>query len=164
MTSLLSGTRNGMFAALILAFARVMRRAIVVSGTRNARAISSTVRPPSSRSVRATRASAGSAGWQQVKISRRRSSSTSPVGSCGVSSVIMSAAWCLVSRRDSRRMRSMAWWVAVVVSQPPGFGGMPSVGHCSTAASRASPAASSAMSRSPKRLASEATTRPYSSR
>ena len=48
--------------------ARTMRWAIVGSGTRKARAISSVVRPPSRRSVSATRASAESTGWQAVKI------------------------------------------------------------------------------------------------
>ena len=43
---------------------------------RKARAISSVVRPQTSRSVSATWASGGRAGWQQVKISRSRSSST----------------------------------------------------------------------------------------
>ena len=42
--------------------------------TRNARAISSVVRPPSRRSVSATRASVDSTGWQAVKIRRSRSS------------------------------------------------------------------------------------------
>ena len=50
----------------------------------------------------------------------------------------MSAAWCLASRWDSRRIRSMARLPAVVVSQPPGFGGTPSAGQRSTAASSAS--------------------------
>ena len=44
------------------------------SGTRKARAISSVVRPPRVRSVSATWASSASAGWQQVKMSSRRSS------------------------------------------------------------------------------------------
>src|SRR4051794_6238481 len=153
-----------MCAPLILALARVMRCAIVVSGTRNAAAISATVSPPSSRRVSATRASGASAGWQQVKSSRRRSSSTAPVGSCGVSSWIIRAAWCLASRCCSRRIRSIARRTAVVVSQPPGLGGTPSTGQRSRAARSASPAASSATSRSPKRRVSEATTRPNSSR
>ena len=55
-----------------------MRWASVGSGTRNARAISSVVSPPSSRSVSATRASVESTGWQVVKIRPRRSS---PIGS-----------------------------------------------------------------------------------
>ena len=50
---------------------------MVGSGTRNARAISSVVRPPSRRSVSATRASVDSTGWQAVNISRSRSSPTS---------------------------------------------------------------------------------------
>ena len=41
----------------------------------------------------------------------------------------MSAAWCLASRWDSRRIRSIARLPAVVVSQPPGLGGTPSRGQ-----------------------------------
>ncbi len=81
-----------MCAALILAFARVMRCPMAVSCTRKARAISGTVRPATMRSVSATRDSIASAGWQQVKISRSRTSSmvslvsTAPSGSGGSSS------------------------------------------------------------------------------
>ena len=53
-----------------------MRWASVGAAARKARAISSVVRPHTSRSVSATCASGGRAGWQQVKISRSRSSST----------------------------------------------------------------------------------------
>src|SRR3954463_14717313 len=153
-----------MFAAAILFFARVIRCAIVVSGTRNAFAISGTVSPPRRRSVNAMRASGASAGWQHVKISRSRSSSTGPVVSGGVSSYNIKAAWCLASRCLSRRIRSMARLPAVVVSQPPGLGGPPGAGPFSGAATSASPAASSARSMSPKRRTSEAIRRPYSSR
>ena len=65
-----------MRASRILAFARTMRCASVGAGVRNACAISSVVRPQTSRSVSATCASGDSAGWQQVKIRRSRSSST----------------------------------------------------------------------------------------
>ena len=51
---------NGFSARVRLA--RTMRWATVGSGTRNARAISSVVRPPSKRSVSATRASVESTG------------------------------------------------------------------------------------------------------
>ena len=71
------GTSNGTCASASVRLARTMRCAIVGSGTRNARAISSVVRPPSSRSVSATRASVDSTGWQAVNISRSRSSPTS---------------------------------------------------------------------------------------
>src|SRR5579859_6834922 len=57
----------------------------------------------------------------------------------------------------------MALRLAVVVSQAPGLGGTPSDGHRSTAVANASAAASSARSRSPKRLVREATTRAHSS-
>ena len=64
-------------ASRIFAFARDSRCAIVGSGTRNARAISAVVSPPNNRSVSASCASGASAGWQQVKIRRSRSSRTS---------------------------------------------------------------------------------------
>src|ERR1022692_5328316 len=57
----------------------------------------------------------------------------------------------------------MALRLAVVVSQAPGLGGTPPAGHRWTAAANASAAASSATSRSPKRLVREATTRAHSS-
>ena len=49
-----SGTLYGMPASRILRFALTRRCAIVASGTRNARAISSVSRPPSIRRVSAT--------------------------------------------------------------------------------------------------------------
>src|SRR5579875_2957963 len=155
------GTTNGMWAALIFALARVIRCPTVASLVKKARAISGTVSPATSRRVRAKRASVPSAGWQQVKISRSWSSSTAGVG-CG-SGWCMRASACLAWRCDSRRSRSMALRDAVVISQPPGLGGIRSR-QAVTAARTASPAASSATSRSPKRRASEATTRGHSSR
>ena len=65
-----------MRASRIFVLARTMRCASVGGAVRKARAISSVVRPQTSRSVSAICASGGSAGWQQVKISRSRSSST----------------------------------------------------------------------------------------
>ena len=65
-------------------FARTSRWATVASGTTSALATSGTVSPPTIRSVRATCASGASAGWQHVKISRRRSSGiSSSIGSSG---------------------------------------------------------------------------------
>ena len=52
-----AGTSNGTRASASVRLARTIRWATVGSGTRNARAISSVVRPPSRRSVSATRAS-----------------------------------------------------------------------------------------------------------
>jgi len=56
------GNRKGMRASLIFVLARVIRRPIADSCTRKALAISDTVRPPTMRSVSATRASIDSAG------------------------------------------------------------------------------------------------------
>src|SRR6202008_91302 len=64
----------------------------------------------------------------------------------------------------SRRSRSSALRRAVVASQPPGFGGTPSRGQCSTASTNASCTASSASPRSPVRAASAALIRVASSR
>ena len=125
-------------ASLIFRFARESRRFIVSSGTRNARAISSVRSPPSARKVSATCASSPSAGWQQVKISSSRSSGNV------VSSISSSTASGTSSRRvfsasvRSRRRRSIARLRAVIVSQAPGLGGVPSRGQRSAATANAS--------------------------
>jgi hypothetical protein len=67
-------------ALRILRLALTSRWAMVVSETRNARAISAVVSPVKVLSVRATLASNRSAGWQQVKI-RRSLSSCTPLSS-----------------------------------------------------------------------------------
>ena len=118
-----------------------------VPASRNARAISSVVRPPSNRSVRATRASADSTGWQATNISRSRSSSTSSgSGSAAPSRCSISTAISpyLRSRATRRRTASIALRLAIVISHAPGLSGTPAAGHCSSAATSASAAASSA--------------------
>ena len=62
--------------ARIVAFARLIRWAIVASGTKNALAISAVVRPPTARSVSASCDAAESDGWQQRKSSVSVSSSS----------------------------------------------------------------------------------------
>src|SRR5207247_1816116 len=64
------GTSNGTRASRRVRLARTMRCATVGSGTRNARAISSVVSPPSNRRVSATRASVESTGWQAMNMSQ----------------------------------------------------------------------------------------------
>src|SRR5882757_9353450 len=141
---------------------------MVGSVTRNDRATSWVDRPQRSRSVSATCASVESAGWQQVKISRSRSSRTGPSSSGMLGSSVageMTATSPSSSRpRDSRRRRSMARLRAVVVIQPPGLGGRPSPGHLPRAMANASCTASSATSMSPKTRIRAATDRPDSSR
>src|SRR5438105_423742 len=61
-------------ASTIFRLARTIRCAMVASLVRKARAISGVVSPITARRVSATCASRLSAGWQQVKISRSRSS------------------------------------------------------------------------------------------
>src|SRR5512138_708120 len=58
----------------------------------------------------------------------------------------------------------MARLRAVVVIQPPGFGGTPWVGHCSAAMAKASATASSARSMSPRTRIRVAVQRPASRR
>src|SRR5580704_11563638 len=159
-----AGTRYGIPASRILPLARTRRWAMVGSGTRNACAISAVVSPPSSRSVSATRAAVPSAGWQQVNMSRSRSSRTGP-SSRGSSWACKSAAWaCLSARAASRRSRSIARLRAVVMIHPAGLGGNPASGHRRAASANASWTASSAVSMSPKTRVRTATARPYSSR
>src|SRR5512132_2888617 len=151
-------------ASRILPLALTSRWAMVASGTRKARAISAVVSPPSSRRVSATWTPGSSAGWQQVKIRRSRSSRTAP-SSAGSSRAWTRAAWAWRSARDaSRRRRSMALLRAVVMIQPAGLGGGPVAGQRCTAAANASWTASSATSMSPKGPARTDTARPYSAR
>src|SRR5256886_3086958 len=157
-------------AARILFFARPRRFAIVGSGTRKARAISSVVNPPSVRSVNATCASVASAGWQQVKTSSSRSSGNVVVSSNDTWSGSAASAAAASSRPvfaasvRSRRMWSIARLRAVVTSHAPGLRGVPSRGQRSAATANASCAASSARSKSPRKPMRVARTRPHSSR
>jgi hypothetical protein len=74
------GGRDG--ATVILRLARVIRCETVVSGTWNAAAICAVVSPHTVRSVSAICAGRGRAGWQQVKISQRRSLGSDRIGHC----------------------------------------------------------------------------------
>src|ERR1700674_319768 len=149
-----------MCASTIFLLARTMRWATVASVSRNALAISPVVNPATARSVSATCASCESAGWQHVKISRRRSSASAASGL--MSEPSSSASF---SRyRLSRRKMSMARRRAVVISHAPGLSGMPCSGHFSSAATRLSWTTSSARSKSPRARTSAAVSRPASSR
>ena len=82
---------------------------------------------------------------------RRRSSPMSSSSAALKSGTAISWAWssrpsssCLRSSRLFRRKLSMARCFAVAMSQAPGLSGMPDSGHCSSAATRASCASSSA--------------------
>ena len=156
-------------ASAILRLARTIRWAIAGSATRNARAISAVVRPPSDRSVSATRAGGASAGWQHVKISRRRSSriidaSSSSGCSCSCRRTSSASRSARPAAARSRRSRSIALRCAVVVIQAAGLAGTPPAGHAAAAAANASCTASSAMPKSPSRRTSVARTAPRSSR
>ena len=143
--------------------ARLMRWAIVASGTRNAAAISAVVRPPTARRVRAICDGAVSAGWQHRK-SRASSSSGSVVGSSAAAATSASAGRCTPSsssrrrRAPAARISSVSRLEATVTSQPRGRSGTPSTGHCRAAASSASCTASSHAAKSPLRRTSAART------
>ena len=152
-------------ASLILRLARTSRCAIVASGTRNARAISSVLRPPSVRSVSATCASSRerrmAAGEDQLEPLVGKDSSRPsrpPPPRAPRSSFVFAASV------RSRRMRSIARLRAVAISQAPGLSGAPSRGQRSAAIAKASCAASSARSKSPRKPIRAARTRPHSSR
>src|SRR3954471_3995474 len=144
-----AGTSNGARAAASVRLARTIRWATVASPTRNARAISAVLSAPTSRSVSATRASVESTGWQAMKIRLSRSSPMSSSiaaarsGSSACSSERPISA-CLRSAIAPWRRRSIARCLAVAMSQAPGFSGTPDSGHCSSAATSASCARSSA--------------------
>ena len=146
-----SGSSNCTFCSESARFARVIRCAIVVSGTRNAVAISCVVRPPKSRSVSATRASAGSTGWHAMNTSRSRSSLTTSSGASSKLAETESSsprAICsrLRSARRACRSASKARLRAAVISQAPGLSGILDSLQRESASTNASCASSSARS------------------
>ena len=140
------GTRNGIPRARRSCAARAAgARAIVGSGTRNARAVCAVLRPPSDFTVSATRAGSASDG-----MAAGEEQPQAVVGEGGVV-VHASASWAgadagavalgerleraepLVERaRAAQRGRSPAA-LAVVVSQAAGTSGTPSRGHVASA-------------------------------
>src|SRR5256714_857762 len=152
------GRSNGTPAAAIVFLPRVMRACTVGTGTRNARAISSLDRPPTTRRVSATRASGESTGWQLMNISARTSSSILS-GSIASSTADSGASRAYRSwRAVRRRIASIARRRAVAISQPAGLAGQAS-GHDTSASATASWAASSASPKSPVNRVSAATIR-----
>ena len=133
--------------------ARLMRCAIVASGTRNAAAISAVVRPPTARSVSAICDGVESAGWQHRKSRASESSAASPPAGATRSATGVRAASTSSRRRRacSLRISSVSRRVATVTSQARGCSGTPSAGHCAAAAISASCTASSQASSPPWR-------------
>src|SRR5450755_2191166 len=164
-----------MWASRIFCLARTNRRAIAGSGTRKPRAMSSVLSPHRVRRVRATWASRASAGWQQVKINRSRSSpngsslifrrmlSSASANCCSASAILCSSSR-LESKRALRRSASTPLCCAVEISHARGFAGIPRSGHCSRATANASCMASSARSKLPSSPISVARILPDSSR
>ena len=151
---------NGSPQAFRVALARLIRWAMVGSGTRNAVAISRVVRPPTARSVSGMAAPGVSEGWQHMNMRISVSSWSVPsspgTGPAGAFSDHEAAS---ASRR--RRASSLRYWsvsrrAATRISQPSGLSGVPSPGHRVAAASSASWTASSAAAKSPDRRATAA--------
>ena len=138
-----------------------MRAAIVAFDVRKAWAISSVVRPPTTRSVNAICPSRDSIGCAEMKISRSTSSSMRSGSQPGWTSICVSSSrasaayWS--SRRFWRRHWSMALRLATVVSHAPALRGTPVCGHCVSASTSASCARSSARPTSPTARVSVAT-------
>jgi len=110
--------------------ARLMRWAMVPSGTRKALAIWAVLRPPTARRVSATWEAADSAGWQH-KNSRVSVSSSSETGSSSAAGATASSAGNREAATSSRCLRALSlriWSVmrreATVISHPLGFSGM----------------------------------------
>src|SRR2546425_3559547 len=157
------GSSNGTRAAARERLAREILCATVDSWTRKARAISSVDSPPRSRSVSATRESGDSTGWHAMKMSRSRSSLTT-LGSLASPSSDAARVGSFCSRVRSRRMRSTPRRLPTAISHAAGLRGTPVSGHCSSAATSASWAMSSATPTSPTDRASPAMSRAASIR
>ncbi len=89
----------------MLCLARLIRCAIVASGTRNAAAISDVVRPPTARSVSAIAEGVESAGWQHMK-SRTSVSSFSAAPSPSAAMAICCSGGTRLTTISSRRRRA----------------------------------------------------------
>jgi hypothetical protein len=141
-----AGNWNGTPELWMRCLARLIRCAIVDSGTRNADAISAVVRPPTARSVRAIAELGVSAGWQHRNSSSRVSSWSTTDGGVPVSSSPVSSS----RRRRASSLRQMLIRrrAATVTNHASGLSGTPFTGQSRAAASSASWTASSALSKS----------------
>ena len=152
-----AGIRYGIRASVIFRLARVIRCAIVVSGTRNARAICAVVRPQTTRSVSAICACAGQ---RRVAAGEDQPQALVGLGLDGPLQLRQLGDGNCVSRRSTSRPRRRA----TVNSQASGRSGIPSAGQCRSAASTASCTKSSAVAKSPVTWISDAASRPAFSR
>src|SRR5580704_11399776 len=151
----------------MLCFARLIRCAIVASGTRNALAISAVVKPPTARRVRAIAEDEVRAGWQHInsKMSVSSGSISDSISPAGATvSTSFATAVSLWRRAISLRTWSVMRRDATWINHPRGFSGTPSCGHCVKAAIIASCTASSAEEKSQKRRATAPSTCGASSR
>ncbi len=100
-----SGMRNSVPVALMRCLARLIRWAMVVSGTMKARAISAVVRPPTQRRVRAMADAGDRAGWQH-RNSTVSVSSWSAASSLSAGGAVRRSAGICRATRSSRRRRA----------------------------------------------------------
>jgi hypothetical protein len=105
-------------------FARLMRRVMVSSGTRNARAISLVVRPPTARKVNAICEAGDSEGWQHMNNRMSVSSVSVVERSRDFNSWSGKIHWATASshrwRACSLRSKSVSRRAATVISQARG--------------------------------------------
>ena len=157
------------------ALARLIRCAMVASGTRKACAISAVVRPPTARGVSASCDGGDRSGWQQrnssVSVSSCSAAASGAPGAPAGPPATRAAGGSATNSPSSRRRRatsartsSVSRREATVISHPAGLSGTPSRGHCKDAASSASWTASSHSSKRPWRRTSAARTRGAASR
>src|SRR5450432_3053337 len=155
-------------ARRIFCLARTRRWPIASSLERNARATCAVVSPHTVRSVSATCTSAAKEGWQQVKISRSMSSSsTASLSSGGIAALSSNScvsSLCLPRNAICLRTRSIALLRPTLTSHARGLDGGSAASQRSSATAKASCNASSARSKSPTRRISVASARPASSR
>ena len=127
----------------MVCLARLIRCAIVASGTPNAAAICAVDRPPTARSVSAIWLGEDRSGWQQPNSRASESSRPAISASAGGPSNSDGGVATATSSSRARRDCSLRTWSirrreATVISQPRGLSGTPPDGHCCAAASRAS--------------------------
>ena len=150
-----SGTRKGIPASRILFFARTRRWLIAAGETRYAEAMRAASMPRIACNIRGVRAAGSIAGCAQTKRSFNRSSGKY---SCAFATACASSAICWRNSSDFcrtcfRRVASIIRLRATCSSHASGFSGTPSDDHRFSAATNASPSASSAPATSPDRAA-----------
>ena len=156
------GTGTGRPLSRMRCFARLIRCAIVASGTRNALGDLAGGQPADRAQRQRDRRRLA-----ECRMAAQQQQREGVVPVDRVPEAAAPAARAVRSRRcraESARYSSIRRRAATVISQPSGLAGSPSTGHCRTAVSSASCTASSHVSKSPYRRIRAVSTRGASSR